>query len=487
MCQVGRMFKLIDALFLVLLFNFILFRFGFCQECEIDAKTAIEQENECLVLTLENSITRALNYNRQLVASVDARLKSQFGVVLADSNFNIQISPNGQAGYAGGGRAGSGPSLGGGFDLSKKFTPGTVFTVSPSVAKIGRHYHTDLRAVISQPLLRGFGQDYQLSPLKGAEFALRSASRALYIAQLQLVTRTIQALYEVIKAKKAVLLNEESFSRIIRFHQAAKLKERIGLSDALDVYRAEIELRHAQDDLTSSQERLQETEDALRELLALPLNTCIEVNVPLNYLENDIGLDEAISLALKNRIEISQAEDQVQENYRLSRIAKKNLYPDLNLVMNYSNCGTDEIFSRACTRHRESTWGIGFTTSTDFDPVGDRVAYEQSLVGIQGANRGAEQAQATVILEVKKALRHLERTDKRILLQAEQIKTAEGELYLSQLKFDRGMADNFNIIQAEKSFRSAQLSYWSALIDHIVGEYQFLLALGLLTDKPIIH
>jgi len=301
-----------------------------------------------------------------------------------------------------------------------------------------------------------------------------------------LISRTIQGLYEVVKAQKAVFLQEASYQRIKKFYQAAKLKEKIGLSDALDVYRAEIEWRHAEDDLTSSQERLQETEDSLKDLLALPLETCIQVDVPLNYSENNFSLDEALAVALNNRIEIDQADDQWKQNYRLSCIAKKNLLPDLNLVVSYSNWGQNELFTRSCTRDRESTWGVGFTTSTDFDPVRDTIAYEQSLMAIQTAERGIEQIKTNISLEVRKVLRHLNRMDKRIDIQAQQINTAQGELYLSQLKFDRGMADNFNVIQAEKSLRIAQLSYWNALIDRIVGEFQFLAALGRLTDKPNI-
>lgn len=443
-------------------------------------------KQNCLTLNLEAAVSRALNYNRQLLIPRDGLTNAQYGVLLAETEFNIQFSPNGDIGYTGGGHAGSGVSVGGGFDISKKFTAGTIFTLSPSIGRINKHYHSNLRAVISQPLLRGFGQDYQLANLKGAQFALRSARRSLYIAQLQLITRTIQALYEVIKAKQAVKLQEDSYERIGRFYQAAKLKERIGLSDSLDVYRAEIELRHAQDDLTTSQERLQETEDVLRDMLALPLDLCIVVDVPLVYHENTLSLEDAVKVGLDNRIEVDQAEEQIQDDYRLSKVAKNNLYPELNLVLDYTSCAFDEIFARSFTCRRENKWGIGFTTSADFDPVANRIAFEESLTAIQSDKMSMGQTKSTIVLEIRRAMRQLDRTDKRMQLQAEQIKTAEGELHLSQLKFDRGMADNFNVIQAEKSLRSAQLSYWNAMIDRIIGEYQFLAAIGLLTDKPCI-
>lgn len=441
---------------------------------------------EPIILDLTQAVSQALNCNRQLLGTLDQLTYSQYGVQLAESEFNVQIVPNGRAGYVGGGHAGKGFSVGTGVDVHKKFKTGTEISIGPTILKTVDHYHTEVRAKVAQPLLRGLGSDYQLSNIMGAQFALRTAYRNLYIAQVQLVVRTIQSLYEMIKAEKILLLNQESHQRISRFYQAAKLKEKIGLSDALDVYRAEIELRHAEDSLTGSRERLQEAEDLLRDLLALPLDAKIAVNVPLQVTPNTVELEEAIQLAFDHRIEVDQSEDERAESRRMVKMAKKNLSPELNLVFEYANAGRDEIFTRACTRHRESTWGIGLTTSTEFNPFGERIAYEQSLLEAEAAVRGIDQVKALLVLEVKKTLRQLERAYERIHLQDEQIKTAEGELALAKVKFDRGMADNFNVMQAEKSLRSAQQTYWTSLIDHIVGEFQLLAVVGLLIDKPRI-
>ncbi len=459
----------------------------YCQEESLCFHSALDKERkECVVLTLTDAISKVLNDNRQLMGAADNLTYSHYQVELANSDFNVQIAPNGRAGYVGGGKAGTGWSIGGGVDFSKKLTSGTQIAIGPTILKIGDHYRTEIRALVSQPLLRGLGSEYQLSNILGAQFALRTAYRELYIAQVQLIIRTIQSLYEVVKAERSLLLHQESYHRVCQFCQAARLKEKIGLSDALDVYRAEMEMRYAEEGLKDAQERLQEAEDGVCELLALPIDSCIRVELPLIYTPHSIELEEGIQLALDHRIEVDQAEDQWQENKRLARMAKKNISPELNLVLNYSNCGRDEVFTRSCTRRRESTWGVGLTTSTDFDPVADRIAYEQSMMAIEVATRGIDEVKVNLTLDVKRAIRQLNRAYHRIHLQEEQIKAAQGELYLAKTKFDRGMADNFNVIQAEKSLRSAQQAYWMALIDHIVGEFQLLAAVGLLIDKPSI-
>ncbi len=437
----------------------------------------------CLILNLESALSRALHFNRSLLNTYGEVTSAQYDIALAENEFQIHLTPNSRIGYVGGGRD-TGLSAGGGIDISKKWETGTQLTLSPNLFKINDHYRTEIRALFSQPLLRGLGKEYQLSSLRGAQFGLRFAYRHLYMAQVQLILRTVQALYEIVKGEKALSLHQESYERIQKFYQAACLKEKLGLSDSLDIYRAEMEMRHAEESLNFAQERLQEAEDLLRDLLALPLDQPIQIELPLACTPSSFKLNEAIQMALQNRIEMDQSEDQLRENQRLSRLAKDNLYPELNLILNYSNCGEDQFFTRACTRRRDSTWGVGLTTSADFSPLGEQVAYQQSQLAVEGAQRGIDQTRATIILEVKKGARHLDKTRQRMFLQEEQIKIAQGELQLAKLKFDRSLADNFYVIQAEKALRTAQQAYWGALIDHLVGEFQLLAALGLLIDKP---
>jgi outer membrane protein len=460
----------------------------FCFVCSSYLDGEEIDQSQKLTLTIESALSRALNYNRNLIGTSQNVVNTEFSIQLSKSVFDIKFSPNTRAGLTGGGDHGEGMAMGGGIDISKRFAEGTYVSFAPSVLKTKDHYFTDMRAKIVQPLLRGFGAEYQQSALRGAEFSNRSSRRALFTAQVQLAVKTITTLYDIVKAKKAVELNEESYKRIESYAQAAKLKERIGLSDALDVYRAEIELRQALDTLTSSQDRLQDVADSLRDILALPLDMQFEVEVPLVYTPSDMEIDKAIELALANRVEIDQGIDQWRESYRLAKIAKKDLMPEINLVLDYTNSGRHEFFTRSCHYgKRESKWGVGFATSTDFDPLGDQFAYDQSLIAISDAARDLEQTRSNLTIEVKKVVRQLERSYKRILLQEEQIHTSQGELHLSKLKFDRGMANNFDVIQAEKNFRSAEQTYWNALIDHIIAEYQLLQAIGLLTDKPCVE
>lgn len=450
--------------------------YGFTQENQ--------NTDEVAILDLEKCVNLALKAERPLGSALNAVGLSEFNVLLAESDFALQAFPRGDAGIIGGGKAGEGITLGTGIDITKKFLSGTRITVTPSLMKAARNYQSNLRFLISQPLLKGFGSDFSLDPLMSAKFSNRMANRNLYLAKIRLILQTIQNAYDIVKQKAMVELEKESLTRIQRFYASTILKQKIGLSDSLNVYRAEIELKHAEDSLNHSMDRLQESKDNFRDLLGLATDFAFEISLPIEFSPIEIQMEEAVSIALKNRIELDVAEDQVFESCRLERLAKKSLKPELNLVIDYTSFGFDEVLTGAWTAKRENKWGVGFTTSTDFNNVAAQAAYQQSIYATEDAKRNVEMIRDSIVLDVKRTLRTLKRAHEKIVTQEEQINNARKEFLYASLKFQHGFANNFDLIQAEKNLRMAQASLLSAVIEHKIGEYNLLATLGTLADKP---
>lgn len=436
--------------------------------------------------TLESAINRALIANRQFLGARDNIVKAELNEAFAASEFDWKFLPTGRTGYVGGGHAGEGMSFSAGAELSKKFVSGNEISIIPTVAKINRRYEASLRASFTQPLLRGFGSFYNLSNLYAAQYASRSASRSAYIQQIGLIFKTIQTVYDIIKNKEVYRLTQESFERIKRFRDAAKVKEKIGFSNSLDVYRAETELNSAENALAAAQDNLKDSEDRLREILSLDLDTSFTIEAPLENFDLGLTTEEAIQTALATRMEIDQSYDAYNEAKRLAKLAKRNLLPDINVVLDYTSTGTDEEFSALGTKRHDSKWGIGVTTSNDFWQASPQLAYDQSLLSASAAARETENVQENIILEVKRVGRALEKSYKQILLLREQIHTSQGGLKIAQVKFDHGLANNFEVIQAEKSLTQSEIGLFSSIIDHIVNQYKMLGTIGMLADKPAI-
>lgn len=448
----------------------------------LDEKITSEPEEPSAVLRLdlETGMRLALSTERRMGGAIANVTIADLNLELLESDFDLQIIPRGDTGYVGGGRAGSGVTVGGGIDLYKRFPCGTKVSIQPSLMKAANDYQTNLRIRITQPLLRGFGKEYNFAGIYAAQYASRNARRALYQTQIHQILRVVQGLYEVIKQEQLVKVDNETQERMKKFCVSVKVKEKINLCDSLDVYRAETELKNAEDSFNQSSERLQEAKDNLRDTLALPLDMDIQVDVPIEYNPITLSLEEALEIALQNRIELDRAADRLQDTRRLLRLEKENQWPDLNFTADYSSFICDEVFTSVWTDKRESKWGFGFTTSG----VPKNNNFEQCLLSLREAERNIEQVRDDIILEVKRTLRILQRASDRIILQDEQINNAQKEYHLARLKFEHGLASNFDLIQAEKNLRAAQTSLIGAIIEHRVTEFRLLSVLGTLTDKP---
>ena len=434
-------------------------------------------------LPLEDAINRALEANRGLADAVDNVEGARLSLVAAEYEFELQIFPGGHAGITGTSGEGPDETLGAGISLEKKFATGTKVSITPNIQKTGDIYQTGIDTGLVQPLLRGITREYNLSGVRSAEFGARSTRRSLYLRQVNTVLLTIGGVYEVIRQRELFRLNEESAVRLRVHAEAARAKKKIGLATQIDVYRAGIQQKQAEDNLNSAREAYRDSLDNLKILLALPLEEEIEVEAPLEYSLVRLAENEATRTALRNRVELDQAADTVREAKRLSRVSKENIWPRLDVVFNYSRFGSGDRFGES-TRFDEDSWGVNLVTSTDLARTVERAAYDQSLLNVRAARRNKSLERDNVARQVKRDLRNLRRSEKTIEIKEEQIGQVKGQLELAQVKFRWGLANNFDLIQAETELRLAETNLLSAVLNYIVGSHRLRAALGTLLERP---
>ncbi|WP_237754020.1 hypothetical protein [Parachlamydia acanthamoebae] len=172
-------------------------------------------DEKCILnLTIENAINLAWERNQNVLDAYAKLESAELGVELHEKEFGLKVFRRGDIGYVGGGKTGSGATIGGGIDLVKKFPFGTEITISPSLMKAAHKYDSLFRACISQPLFRAFNYDYFLSPLHSSQFSVRTATRSLLLTQINIMIQIIQSLYEVVKQEKMLVLDTESYERL---------------------------------------------------------------------------------------------------------------------------------------------------------------------------------------------------------------------------------------------------------------------------------
>ena len=444
-------------------------------------QTVSSQENprveEVKHFTLEEAINRALTANRTIAAAIDNLSHSEFSLLASKSDFELRIIPEIYLDLARGHK-----DFGTAVTLDKTLSTGTRVSVSPTLQKAGSTYETGVDVTLSQPLLRGFSTNYNLQGVKQSEYLLRSSHRDLYLTQVNVVLATVSAVYDVIRRREILRLQQSSYDRSLGYTEAAVVKQRMGMATAIDVYRAKIKLSQAESLLVTSREAFQDALDNLRIILAVPLEQAIDVSAPLSYTLIDVEEGEALRLSLKERMEALQIEDLIAILEIQSDAAKHNILPDVDLTLKYSSKGSDSSLKESIKSNSGSV-ELGLVSSGNVSRTREKAVYEQSRIAISSALRLLDLKKDEIKREVKFSLRNLFRTEENIEIQREQIEQSKGKLELAKVKFSRGLASNFDLIEAESELRTAEINLISAVIQYIEGQYQLKAAMGVLIDK----
>lgn len=442
-----------------------------------DNEPVSASKTETIVLTLNEAIDFALKSNRNLLQSGYTLQNQQLSLKSIQSDFDTKIKPFSRAGIDDGRE-----TFGGGVGFEKTFYSGIRATIQPGVEWADDEYAGTTAVSLGIPLLRGVGKKVNLDPLYGSQFSLRSAERTMYTNRMNVVLDTVAAVYDIKKQIELVSLYAFQRDQLEGHAATAKIKESVGLASPIDIYRAEIRKKDAENSLSAARESLANAEDRLKLLLSLPLEKNVNVLVPMGFEPLGLSLSAATGIALSNRIEIEQRKDEIAEARRNSEVAKHNLLPRLDLVMDYKRFGFSDEFSESVTSG-DDRWAINLISDTDWARKREKNTHRQSMLNVKTAELNLNQQKDQIKRDVRRELEALEKDLESIEIRKAQVQQAESKLALAKVKFNYDMADNFDVIEAETERQRAKVDLLSTKIDYIVGTYRLRSVLGTLIDR----
>lgn len=437
---------------------------------------------DSITLKLDQVLARALQANRHLQGNALLVQGAQYSLESAHAVFDWKVQPVANLGLSKSEQT-TERATGIAGEISKVHSSGIKVSFSPSVAYVNESgTSSGVGASLSIPLLRGFGRDYTLDAIHAADFSLQTSSRNVYLSEVDTVLEAVTLVYEIIRQQELVKLYDFQEKRLRGHVATAQIKESTGIGTPTDTYRALIQLKDIQDQLTVAQEKYQGVVDRLKLVLALPMESDLHVLAPVHYTTTRIEFKKAVDIALKNRIEIEQTDADLFEAKRKSRVAEQRLLPDLNFVATYrKNSFLQGLASSEM--YYGDYWSVGLTSSTDFARSEEKAAFQQSLLEVRRVKLQKQSRRDIILAEVKEQLTALGKEEERIALQKEQIVQARGKMRLAEIKFSHGMGDNFDLIESETQLQRAKVNFLSEKIAYIVSQYRLRAALGTLINR----
>ena len=365
-----------------------------------------------------------------------------------------------------------------------------IATLRSSELTVPELSHTgDVRVVLTQPVLKGFGPNAAYFDLRNSERSRVAQQRQFELTRQRLAVQVTAAFYSVIAQRQLVGVSRQSLKRGDSLRKASEARLKVGLVSKLDVFRADLQAAQTQEALVRSEAGLETALEQFRALLGLPAADPVEpedVTLPDAIGASSEPLEVLLAHARERRLELREAQDQVDDARRAASLAKQNLLPQLDVNVGYVRSGYGPTY-RGALEDAHNRFEVYFNTTYPVDNASARASKAVAELEVIARERTVHQRDLEVEAEVRGAARELERIQKSVELQKKGVEVAAQQLRLSTLRYQRGLASNFDVVDAEGSLVLARSALVGLLTNYQVAKADLLRATGMLDPgQPLI-
>lgn len=421
-------------------------------------------------LTLDDAWRKGLVEAFSIAGARDALRAASIAEVQARSRFFPKLTPSYERGpnERGWTIAGSQalPWLGGSVEASRSTR------TYDGVPAIGQKA-TDTSFSWTQPLLRGLGPNASLYDLRNSRRGRIAQERNLTLARERYLVDVARAFYQTQAQRELLAVARQSAERNAALRKASEARLEVGLSNKLDVYRAQLAESQAEQSSVQAETALQSALESFRFLLGRSPHDGVEpaiVEIPRPGPDDAPALDLLISAALESRLDLAEVRDQVDDARRTASLSKQNLLPDLSLNLRFTDTrwtGTTGPFVPANRR-----WESFLSASLPLERAADIARVQLSNLDVAARERAYEQKRYEVESEVRAAHRDLASLSRSIATQTTAVEIADQQLRLANLRYQRGLASNFDVVDAEGSLLAARSSLVQLLAAYQVARLE---------------
>jgi outer membrane protein TolC len=358
-------------------------------------------------------------------------------------------------------------------------TASATFRSLPTESPVTRS--SNVRLTLSQPLLRGFGPNASLFDLRNSRRDREGSARLLELERQRLAVDVARAFYQVLEQRTLMAVARQSLQRTRSLERASEARLEVGLVSKLDVYRAQLQAAQAEESMVRSEAALQDALERFRFLLGLhpsepvePAAMALSTDLPPPPAD---PLPVLVRRALAARLDLLEARAEVEDARRNASLARQNLLPRLDLNVGVAREGFGNSFSSAWNASADRV-DVFLSASFPVERSADTTARALAELGLGGVRRRLRQRELEVESQVRSALRELDQVRKSTDLQRQAVEVARQQLRLATLRYQRGLASNFDVVDAESSLVLARSALVSLLARYHVARVELLRVTG---------
>jgi outer membrane protein TolC len=339
---------------------------------------------------------------------------------------------------------------------------------------VGPYNNIDLRGSVSQSILDLTAwNNYRSSNdvYRAAQFSARDAQDAVVLA-------VCGSYLQIIATKERVTSAHAQVDTAAALFQQTQQKRGVGLVAQIDVDRSEVEQLTQQQRVISLETELSKQKISLARMTGLPPTDAFDLTDDLPFATAPaLTLDDAIHQALDRRADIKAAQAQIRAAERTLSAARDERLPALSVNGNYGAIGTNPA-QASTTFAAAATLSIpiwqGGRTEGDIKVAQASLSQRQSEL---------EDLKGQVESDVRNAFLDLQAATNQVKLAQRNIQVTTETLDLTRQRFEAGVTDNVEVVQAQESLSSAELDRINSVFAHNLAKLSLARAIASATDN----
>lgn len=354
-------------------------------------------------------------------------------------------------------------------------------------------YRTYQEGYITVPVLKNFGIDVNLAPVRIARNDWRISRVQLDAAVQDLILEVTAAYWSLYYYREEASAQEYTLQLANELLKVNEAKVKVGMAAPLDVTQAKARIAAQEEQLLIARNAVRNAEDKLRAVINFEMNELFlpramrRIQYHLVPLEKPVIVelthDEPylIEQALNNQQVIEIAKLRMQSAREQLKVAKNNLLPEVNMLGSLGFQGIGDDYGHSYDDQwsgRHPNWSLGVEVSIPLfynEPIS---TYRQAKYSARQAELGIEQVRQNVAINVRTALRNVETNRKRIDATREASRFAHEQLAAEQEKFKVGQSTTFDVLYYQDQLATALKNEIKALADWRVSLTQLYRACG---------
>lgn len=282
--------------------------------------------------------------------------------------------------------------------------------------------------------------------------------------------------FNILRAEKFLTVAQQQVKQFEAQLEVTKAFFDVGIVPKNDVLQAEVKLANARQALIKAENDLALAKSSFNILLRRDINATLKIKDILEYKPFQIGFEESLKEALKERPEIKNAELKIEQANENVKIAKGSFFPTITLSGNYIRASDEPSLMGDIRSERWTVQALATFTIWDWGKRAYKVG--EAKVKVTQAQDSKTQLVENIILEVKNAYLNMLVAEKNISVAEKAIEQAEENLRMNEERYKYQVATATDVLDAVTLLTQARVNYYSALSDFNIAKAKLERAMG---------